>query len=100
MKILSPTLIVHLRRVLMEEATFCVLYVFILEIYLRRYGQKSQPFVDIFKWHIVLDQERTVRSVMIHERTIFESFELNSEKVGTLEHPKVKPKYTEKDGNV
>jgi len=44
------------------EGSFLFSYVF-LKIYLRRYGQKSQPFVDVIKWHIVKDQERTVLSV-------------------------------------
>ena len=32
------------------------------EIYLRRYGHKSEPFVDLFKWHIVKEQTRMVLS--------------------------------------
>jgi len=64
--------------VLKEEATFSVPTFSILEIHLQRYGQKSQPFVDAFKWLIVKDQERTVLSVT---KELFVEFNSNVQKL-------------------
>ena len=53
MEDLSPTFIAPFDTLLMGEATFRVPTFLISEIYLRGYGQKSEPFVDLFKWLIV-----------------------------------------------
>jgi len=63
MEVLSPTFIAPFDALLMGEATFRVPTFLISEIYLRRYGLKSEPFVDLFKWLIVKEQTRTVLSV-------------------------------------